>query len=61
MSEIALLLTGLSSIVLSFVVVTFFDTDGLTDDSLMRDITQMILQITALSIDIIMKPIHRGP
>ena len=59
MSEIALLFTGLSSIVLSFIVVTFFDTESLTDDSLMRDITQMLMQIATLSIDIVMKPIQQ--
>ena len=43
----------------TFVVVTFFDTESLTDDSLMRDITQMGMQIATLSIDIVMKPIQQ--
>ena len=58
MAEVAILFTGLSSIVLSFIVVTFFDTESLTDPSLNRDLVQMTLQIATLSIDIIMKPIQ---
>ena len=59
MSEVALLFTGLSSIVLSFIVVTFFDTESLTDASLNRDLIQMGMQIATLSIDIVMKPIQQ--
>lgn len=56
--SIFLLATGLISIVLSFIIITFFDTEGLTDASLNRDLNLIQMQLITICIDIVMKPIQ---
>ena len=55
--SLILLLTSLSSMIFSFIIVTFFDTDGLTDPSLSRDLNQLVLQMSSLLLSIIISPL----
>ena len=55
--SLLLLATALGGLVLSFIIVTFFDTDGITDDALSRDLHQMIMQMSTLSVAIVFKPL----
>ena len=55
--SLLLLATALGGLVLSFVIVTFFDTDGITDDALGRDLHQMAMQMTTLTVAIVFKPL----
>jgi len=54
---LVLLLTSLISMIFSFIIVTFFDTDGLTDPSLSRDLNQLILQMSTLLISATISPL----
>lgn len=54
---VILLVTALGSLVFSFFVVTMFDTEGITDDSLSRDLNQVFLQMATLTISIVFSPL----
>ena len=56
--NVILLLTALSSILFSFVVVTFFDTDGITDASLSRDLNQITMTMTTLTVTVVFSPLQ---
>ena len=55
---VILLVTGLCSIVFAFLIVTLFDTEGITDDSLSRDLNQVFMQMATLSINIVFSPLR---
>jgi hypothetical protein len=56
--SVILLLTTLGALVFSFIVVTFCDTEGITDDALSRDLNQICMQMTTLSVSIIFSPLQ---
>jgi len=54
---LVLLLTSLSSMAFSFIIVTLFDTDGLTDPSLSRDLNQLVLQMATILLSVVISPL----
>ena len=52
-----LLLTALIGVVLSFLVVTVLNVGGSTDDSLIRDLQQIMMQIVSSLISVILTPV----
>ena len=52
-----LLLTTFLGVVLSFLVVSLFNVGGDSDDSLLRDLQQIMMQIVATLINVILTPV----
>lgn len=52
-----LLLTALAGVVLSFFVVTVLNVGGSTDDSLIRDLQQIVMQIVSSLIGVVLTPV----
>ncbi len=55
---VILLVTALCSVVFSFLIVTMFDTEGITDDALSRDLNQVLMQMATLTINIVFSPVR---